>query len=246
MAVQEIQKRYAGTVAGFIWSIVNPLITIMVYWFVFSVGLRVQPIGNVPFILFFAAALLPWMTFSETILVNANVIAANTHLIKKMVFPSEILPIVTLVSNLITHFIMLLIFMIIMLVYGISLSAFNIQCLYYMLAMCAFSLGLSWLFSAINVFHKDTAVILGVVLNIWFWLTPIVYGIDVLPKNYHIMLKFNPMFYIVEGYRESFVYNVPLWHHWRNGVYFWALTLALLGVGGYVFKKLKPDFAEML
>ncbi|KJU83673.1 teichoic acid ABC transporter permease [Candidatus Magnetobacterium bavaricum] len=137
MAVQDIQRRYAGTVAGFIWSIINPLVTILVYWFVFSVGLRVQPIGDVPFILFFAAALLPWMTFSETILINTNVIAANSHLIKKMVFPSEILPFVTLVANLITHFVMLTIFMGIMLAYGRPLSFMNLQCLYYMFAMCA-------------------------------------------------------------------------------------------------------------
>ncbi|MBF0337870.1 MAG: ABC transporter permease [Nitrospirae bacterium] len=246
MAVQDIQRRYAGTVAGFVWSIINPLVTILVYWFVFSVGLRVQPIGDVPFILFFAAALLPWMTFSETLLINANVIAANSHLIKKMVFPSEILPFVTLLANLITHFVMLAIFMGIMLAYGIPLSFMNLQCLYYMFAMCTFSIGLSWLFAAINVFHKDTSVVLGVIMNIWFWLTPIVYGIDVLPEKFHVILKLNPIFYIAQGYRESFVYGVPLWNHMYQGAYFWAMTLTMLVIGGYVFKKLKPEFAEML
>ncbi|MBF0539110.1 MAG: ABC transporter permease [Nitrospirae bacterium] len=246
MAIQDIQRRYAGTVAGFIWSIINPLVTIMVYWFVFSVGLRVQPIGDVPFILFFAAALLPWMTFSETLMINTNVIAANAHLIKKMVFPSEILPLVTLVANLITHFVMLAIFMGIMLAYGRALAFINLQCLYYMFAMCVFGMGLSWLFAAINVFQKDTSVVLGVVINIWFWLTPIVYGVDVLPKQFHIILKLNPIFYIVQGYRESFVYRIPLWRHMYLGAYFWIVTLTMLAVGGYVFKKLKPEFAEML
>ncbi|KJU81507.1 ABC transporter, partial [Candidatus Magnetobacterium bavaricum] len=109
-----------------------------------------------------------------------------------------------------------------------------------------FSIGLSWLFSAINVFHKDTSVVLGVVINIWFWLTPIVYGIEVLPKQFHVILKLNPIFYIAQGYRESFVYAVPLWNHMYQGAYFWFVTLTMLVVGGYVFKKLKPEFAEML
>lgn len=246
MALQEIKNRYVGTLGGIFWSLINPLLIILVYWFVFSLGLKVQPIGNVPFIVYFCAGLIPWMTFSDTLMTNTNTLSQNSYLVKKMVFPTEILPIVNLAANLITHCILLIILSIILAFSGILFSIFNLQFLYYLAALCIFCIGLSWLLSSINVFFRDTAVILGVITNIWFWLTPIVWIIEMMPSDYRSFIRLNPMFYIVDGYRRSFIYHIPFWENYGLGIYFWSISFIFFIIGGMVFRKLKPEFADVL
>ncbi len=246
MAVQEIRKRYAGTLAGSVWFIINPLLTILVYWFVFSVGFRVRPVGDIPFIVVFSVGLIPWMTFSEILTTSTNAVTGNAHLVTKMVFPTEILPFVNLVASLIAHGVMLIILLMILFFNGMAFSLFNLQFFYYLFALSAFSIGLSWLFSAVNVFYRDTAIILGVIMNIWFWLTPIVWGIEMLPEQYQTFIKLNPMFYIVEGYKYSFIYHTPFWHNYRLGIYFWGTGILFFAIGGLVFRKLKSEFADVL
>ena len=246
MALQEIKKKYAGTLGGFVWSVVHPLILILVFWFVFSLGFKIQIKGNIPFIALFCCGLIPWITFSESLMANTNAIIGNPHLSTKTVFPTEILPVVNIAANLITHVIMLVILLAVLLFNNISLSIWNIQFIYYLFAMLTFSLGLSWFFAAVNVFFRDLGQILSVVLNIWFWITPIVWHIDILPSRYHFFIKLNPLYYIVAGYKSSFLYHVPFWQHYSIGIYFWVICLFSFGFGGIVFKKLKPEFAEIL
>ena len=246
MAYQEVKKRYAGTVAGFIWTIVNPLVTILVFWFVFSVGFKIQPVGKFSFVIIFFCGFIPWLTFSETLLFNTNAIVGNAHLVKKTVFPTEILPLVNLVASLISHAVMLVILAVVLLINDISFSIYNIQFIYYFFSLVVFSLGLGWFFSAINVWLRDANQIIGVVLNMWFWLTPIVWLIDMIPKKYQFIIKLNPMFYIVDGYKQSFVYHVPFWENYQLGIYFWVVALSTFFFGGYVFRKLKPEFADVL
>ncbi|MBF0518193.1 MAG: ABC transporter permease [Nitrospirae bacterium] len=246
MALQEIKDKYLGTLGGVLWSVINPLLIIFVYWLVFSLGLKVRPIGDAPFIVYFCAGLIPWMTFSDTLVANTVVLSKKSYLIKKMVFPTEILPIVNLISNLISHGIMLIIYIAILLHSGISLSLMNLQFMYYLFALCIFSLGLSWLLSAINVFFPDTSVILSVIVNIWFWLTPIVWLIEMLPYKYKNFIKLNPMFYIVDGYRNSFIYHIPFWHNYKQGVYFWLISLLLFVGGALIFRRLRSEFGDIL
>lgn len=246
MALHDIKSRYIGTIGGVFWSLVNPLLTILVYWFVFSLGLKVQPIGDVPFIVYFCAGMIPWMVFSETLSTSTSAITRNSYLVKKMVFPTEILPIVNLVANLISHGILLLIFLVILALNGILFSLFNLQFLYYLAALCVFSISLSWFVSSVNVFFRDTAMIAGVIINVWFWLTPIVWIIESMPPAYQLFIKLNPMYYIVDGYRKSFIYHTPLWEDGWFGVYFWVTNLMFLIIGGMVFRKLKPEFADVL
>lgn len=246
MAIREMQSRYAGTLAGFVWSVINPLMVILVFWFVFSVGFKVQPVGNVPFIVVFMSGMIPWTMFAETLMANTNAIIANAHLVKKTVFPTEILPIVNLVASSITHVIMLIILALLLLFNKIPFSFYNFQFLYYLAALSVFSIGLGWIFSAVNVFYRDTGQILGVIINMWFWLTPVVWLMDIIPQKYQFIIKLNPMYYIVEGYKESFIYHAPFWQNYKLGIYFWAIAVLLFIVGGLIFRKLKPEFADVL
>jgi lipopolysaccharide transport system permease protein/teichoic acid transport system permease protein len=246
MAVREIQSRYIGTLGGLVWAMINPLMFILVYWFIFSVGFRVQPAGGVPFIVVFLCGLIPWSMFAEALTTSTGAISANPHLVTKTVFPTEILPIVNITASLITHSIMLGIFIVILLFNNISLSFYNLQFLYYLSGLLIFSLGLSWISSAINVFYKDVGQALGIVLNLWFWFTPIVWSQDMIPSKYQFILKLNPMYYIVDGYKSSFIYHSVIGHNMLTGICFWVVCMAVFITGACTFKKLKSEFAEVL
>ena len=246
MTVREIQGRYVGTLGGLTWSVINPLMMILVYWFVFSVGFKIQPPGGIPFILVFLCGLIPWTLFSDTLASNTEVILSNKHLATKTVFPTEVLPLINFLASLVTHGIMLVILIIMMWINGIAFSLINFQFLYYLAGLFVFAMGLSWLVAALNVFYRDVGQILRVTLNLWFWLTPIVWLIDMIPEEYHWFLNLNPMMYIVTGYKNSFVYHVPFWDASNPGFYFWAMSLAFFVAGGLIFRKLKPEFAEVL
>jgi len=246
MAVREIEKRYIGTLGGLAWSIINPLMMILVYWFVFSVGFKIQPPGGIPFILIFLCGLIPWTLFNETLIKNTEVIRENSHLVTKTVFPTEILPLINFIASLITHGIMMVILLVLMVANGVAFDWINFQFLFYLGALSFFIFGLSWLLAALNVFYRDVGQILGVVLNLWFWLTPIVWLTDMIPAEHRWWLQLNPMTYIVTGYKNSFFYHVPFWEHPESGLPFWGLSLVLFMTGGMIFRKLKPEFAEVL
>ena len=163
-----------------------------------------------------------------------------------MVFPTEILPVVSLVVALINHVFILAMLLVILWASGISPSIYNFQFLYYLFALTIFGLGFSWFLSAINVFFRDVAQIVSVALNMWFWLTPIVWHADMLPPGVREIVVLNPMYYVVEGYRASFVYHTGFWLNQRMGIYFWVIALSLFVIGGLVFRRLKPEFAEVL
>jgi len=246
MAMREIQSRYVETFGGLLWSIIRPLMTIAVFWFIFSAGFRVRPAGDVPFLVVFLCGLIPWMMFTEVLMTSTNVISTNVNLVTKTVFPTEILPLVCLVASLITHGIMLVIFAVVLLVSKMSLSFYNFQFLYYLFALSVFSLGLGWFLASVNVFCRDIAQGLGVVLNLWFWLTPIVWNIEMIPQKYRYIIKLNPFYYIVDGYRASFIYRLPIWHNYRLGICFWVVCLSMFAIGAFTFRKLKSEFAEAL
>ena len=246
MAITEIRSRYVDTIGGLVWAVAHPLLVILVYWIVFSVGFKITPPGGVPFILVFLSGFIPWIIFNETLLSNTSVIQTHSHLATKTVFPTEILPVVRLLVSLVTHFIMLLVLLAIISVSDISFSIYNFQFLYYLFALSMLILGLSWLFSSINLFFKDTAHILQALLPLWFWLTPIVWFKEMIPVNYQWVLALNPLGYIVEGYKKSFIYHTPFWEDTASTIFFWTAGLTALVMGGLVFRKLKPEFAEVL
>jgi lipopolysaccharide transport system permease protein/teichoic acid transport system permease protein len=246
MAGQEIHARYVGTIGGLTWSVLSPLAMILVYWFVFSVGFRVQSVGHVPYVLMYICGVMPFLMFSEALTNSAEAIVKNPFLAKKTIFPTEILPGVQLLAALVGHGILLLILAVLMPLHGVTFSLFNVQSLYYLGAMSVFCLGLSWVVAAANVYYRDMSQVLKVALNVWFWATPIVWPLDIMPEQYRPLLRLNPLCYIVEGYRGSLLYHVPFWHEYAGGLYFWTVTLAFLVIGATVFQRLKPGFADVL
>ena len=246
MAVRDVAGRYAGTVGGIIWAIVHPLATVIIYWFVFSVGFKARGPAGMPFVLYFVSGLVPWVFFSEVFGANIQAVTANTQLVKKMVFPVEILPIVNFISGSFVHLIMLIILVFLACIYGHVPSLAAIQVVYYYASLGCFLLGVSWLFASLQVFYRDISQVMNVVIGLWFWLTPIVWSPEIIPPQYMRVLEYNPIYYIIEGYRAALITGRPLMMDWSRNLQFWSVTGPILLLGACVFRKLKGDFADVL
>ena len=246
MAKREVTNQYIGSLLGFIWTFINPVVMIFVFWVVFSIGFRVQPSNNVPFVVWLTAGMAAWFVFADIINGSSKVIVSNAHLIKKTLFHSQILPVIKIISCLITHSVFLFILIVLILLQKMPFSLYYVQFLYYLLCMCVLALGLGWTVSALNPFIRDIGQIVVVVLQMGFWATPIFWDINMMPHKIQMIFKLNPMFYIVQGYRESFIYFFPFWRHPYQTLYFWALAVTIFGSGALIFKKLKPQFADVL
>ena len=246
LAKREIAAQYVGSLLGFVWTFINPIMMILVFWVVFGIGFKAQPMGNVPFVVWLTAGMASWFIFSDIITGSAGVIVSNSHLVKKTIFHSEMLPVVKIVACLVTHLIFLLILVGLIVFHKLPISFWYLQFFYYLFGMLVLSLGLSWAVAALNVFIRDVGQIVGVILNVGFWATPILWDINIMPWGLQTVLKLNPMFYIVQGYRDSFVSFSPFWEHPYLTAYFWFVAIVMFVGGALVFKKLKPQFADVL
>ncbi|WP_036696061.1 ABC transporter permease [Paenibacillus taiwanensis] len=245
LARADFKKRYFGSFLGITWAFIQPLITILLFWFVFQVGFRSTPIDDVPFILWLSCAIIPWNFFSESVQASTGSILENSFLIKKMVFKSEVLPVVKIYAALFVHLFFLIFLMAMFLFYGYGFSIYYIQVFYYLIASLTLVLGVAWITSSLMLFLKDTSQVVAMLLQFGFWLTPIFYPVTFIPEKYQFIYRLNPMFYITDGYRNTFIYHKWFWES-PGTMYFWTVTTVLLGVGYYVFKKLKPHFADVL
>ena len=246
LAVRSFQNRFIGTGAGIAWCVMSPLATVLVYWLVFSLGFKATGPKGIPFAVYFMSAFLPWMFVSEALSSSVGAVVANRHLVKKMVFPTEVLPVVEILASTFAHLILLIFTILLLLVHGVVPGWWSLQIVYAYLCAVSLSLAIGWLLAAVNVFHRDVGPSLTTALNFWFWSTPIVWSVDMLPERWLPLLNLNPMLHIVESYRAALLYDRPVWSDASQPLVFWVLVL-LLGISGaYVFRRLKPEFADML
>lgn len=246
MAIHDFRSRYVGTLGGAIWAFAQPLAIVTIYYFVFAVGFRVQGPENVPFILWFVGGLVPWFAFNETLMAITGSITGNAHLVKKTVFPTEVLSIVHIASGVIPHLIFLCVLLILLFFFQVPFHLERLLVAYYFGCIVVLLLGLGWLLSALQVFYRDISQGLAILLNIWFWATPIVWPESIIPEAYHWVMFYNPMYYIVNGYREALVYDTVAWPGALETVWFWAVAGLLVLLGAFVFRRLKPEFADVI
>ncbi|AGF78944.1 ABC-type polysaccharide/polyol phosphate export system, permease component [Desulfocapsa sulfexigens DSM 10523] len=246
MAKREVKSQYVGSTLGLVWTFIHPLVLIFVFWVVFSVGFKAVPASNVPFVVWLTAGMTCWFAFSDMISGSTNIVVGNSNLIKKTVFPAQILPVVKITSSLVAHSIFVLILMGLILLQRLPFSIFYFQSLYYLFCMLVLVLGLSWLFSSLNVFVRDINQAVALALQVGFWGTPIFWDINIMPQKIQSVLKLNPMFYIVQGYRDSFLNFIPFWDHPILTLYFWVVALSIFILGAVVFRRLQPQFSDVL
>lgn len=246
MAKKDFKTRYIGSYLGAIWGFIQPTIYIIIMWFVFMKGFKSPPISNFPFILWLMAGMIPWTFFSDSFSSATNCVLESSYLVKKLVFRVSILPIVKIISALFVHAFFLVVIFVMFYAYGYKPNIYNIQVFYYLFATITLVLGLSWLTSSLVVFVKDVGQIVSVILQFGFWLTPIFWSFDILPRKIYNIMSLNPIYYIVKGYRDSFIYHKWFWEDMRLTIIFWSVNITIFIIGTIVFKKLRPHFSDVL
>jgi len=242
----DFKQRYLGNMLGIAWAFIQPTILILIFWFVFQVGFKSQPVDDFPFILWLITGMFPWFFFAEGLANGTNCIVANNFLVKKVVFRVSLLPIVSLISALVIHAFFICFMFAMFIYYGYSAEIYWLQIPYYLLATSVLLLGLSWLTSSVVVFFKDTGQFVAMIIQFGFWLTPIFWSMKMVPEKYHWIVQLNPMVYIIDGYRSSMIYHQWFWNDINATLYFWLVTAGVFILGGLTFRRLRPHFADVL
>jgi len=244
---RDFKDRYSGSFLGLVWAFIEPLAMMCIMWAVFSLGFRSKSdSGGIPFVAYLFVGMAAFNFFSDAIGSSSNVVRSYSFLVKKVKFKIAILPIVKLNSALLVHLIFLLIVIPIVWLSGVTPTIYWFQVFYYIFSLVFLMLGLSWFLSAIGVFIRDISNVVQIILNASFWMTPIFWNAKMVPEKYSVFLFVNPLYYIVQGYRDSFLYRIPFWEHPIHTLYFWSVSLGTLLLGIVVFKKLRPHFADVL
>lgn len=248
LSVNDFKTKYAGSYLGIVWAFIQPIVTILVYWFVFSVGLKAGRVSDYPFVLYLVSGIVPWFFFQDALNGGTNALIEYNYLVKKVVFKISILPIVKIFSALFVHVFFVVFSLVICALYGYLPGLQTIQIVYYSGCVFLFTLGLVYATSAIVIFFRDLTQIINIVLQVGIWMTPIMWDLSMLDAYplLQSLFKLNPMYYIVSGYRDAMLGKVWLVEHWKWGVYFWAVTVVLFLLGALIFKRLKPHFADVL
>ena len=246
LSYSDFKKQYLGSYLGIVWAVLRPLLFILVLWFVFDIGFKTKPIdGDYPFVLWLLCGMIPWFFFAEAVGKSMNSIVGNAFLVKKVAFRVSVLPLVSILSSLVVHLVLVGIMVLFFLFYGYMPTIYWLQLPYYVFCTMILVLGIGWLTSAVRVFVKDISEIIGVIIQFGFWLTPIFWSIERVPEAYRFILKINPMFYIVDGYRKTFIEQVWFWEAYKITPYFIVVTGVLFVGGAIVFKKLRPHFGDV-
>lgn len=246
LSVNDFKTKYAGSYLGVIWAFVQPVVTVLIYWFVFQVGFRSGSVQSVPFILWLVAGIVPWFFFAEAWGSATSCLMEYSYLVKKIVFQIRLLPLVKITSSFFVHLFFVILTFTIFLLYGINPSMYATQVVYYSLCTICFVFSLSLISSSLIVFFKDLGQIISLILQFGMWLTPILWNSTMLPASYRWILKVNPVYYIVEGYRDALINKVWFWERYNQSIYFWLLTSVLFLIGITIMKRMKPHFADVL
>lgn len=246
LSKNDFKTRFTGSFFGIFWAFVQPVITILIYWFVFSVGFRSPGVADCPFVLWLTAGLVPWFFFSEGWGGATNSLMEYSYLVKKVVFKISVLPIIKVISaafvSLCFHLFMFVLFML----QGYMPDIYWLQFLYYMVCNFALVLSVSYITCSVIPFFRDLGQIIGIVLQIGVWMTPIMWSIEMLPLAWRWVMKLNPMYYIVQGYRDALSTKQWFWQDITWTIYFWGLVGILFILGNIIFKRLRPHFADVL
>jgi ABC-type polysaccharide/polyol phosphate export permease len=250
LVLRELKARYKNSVLGFVWSLLNPLAMMIVFTIVFGV---LWPNGSIEkYPLFLLCGLLPWNFFSNSVMGSINSIVDNGNLVKKVYFPRETLPIATVLANLVNFLLAFIVLFGVLIVFRANFSPWLWLLPVVILIQTCFTLGIAFFLSTVNVFYRDTMMIMDVVMLAWFFLTPIFYTVELVPATLEIgtlvidlrrwLYILNPMASIVNMYRDL------LYWGYRTDLDFFLRTavtaLAVLAAGYWFFNRYSNRFGE--
>jgi ABC-type polysaccharide/polyol phosphate export permease len=237
LALKELKIRYKRSILGFLWALLNPMLLMLVLTAVFS---TMMPMQQVHYPVFLLSMLLPWTFFSQSLSYAAESIVGNGDLIKKVRVAKLVFPVAAVVSNMIN----LLLSMIPLALIVLAMRhPFHLTWLYLpvpILALTILTLGATFFFAAVNVYYRDVSHILQILLQVWFYVTPIIYSLEYIPQKYRIYFKLNPIIYVMNGFRLGVYYGMlPTW---QSVVASFVCAFAALYFGFWVFRRRQHEF----
>lgn len=252
LVIRELKARYKNSILGFLWSLLNPLAMMVVFSAVFTFMIPSHDIPLYP--IYILCGLLPWNFFSASIMASVNSVVGNAALIKKVYFPREILPIAAVLSQLVNFLLALIVLFAVLILFQGRFSPWLWMLPIVVLIQTCFIIGLAFILSTLNVFYRDVAMIMDVVVLAWFFLTPVFYPLDILPQEYvlfgiawdvhRLMYILNPMASIINTYRDLLYWGV------YTQLDFFLRTAATAGgtlvVGYWFFTRYSGRFGEEL
>ncbi|MFB3776461.1 MAG: ABC transporter permease [Bryobacteraceae bacterium] len=244
---RDFEKRFVGSAAGWLWGVIHPLVLLASWTFVFDVCLKMTlgP-GEVTdnYTLFLFCGFLPWLLFQDTVQRSSTCLLENANLITKTIFPSEVVPLSIFLSSLIHHLIGLALVVAAVAIWLNRISVMLVFLPIYMVLIGLLAVGLGWIVAALQVYLRDTAQMLVVIMTLWFWVTPIFITEAQYPSWARFLIKANPMAYVVRAYRDRLLsYSLPSLKELAILTVYSVVTFVL---GGLFFRQLKKGFADVL
>jgi len=242
----ELARRYAGSLFGSAWAIAYPALQVGVYWAVFVLGLKLNVAGGVPFSIMLIAGMVPWFAFAEGLATITASISGNSQLLKRVVFPAELLPISSLLAALAVHCVVVALAIGSLWFLGYPPTLRLLLLVYYGGCMAIFMLAAGTLLAMANAVFRDVGQLLGSALWIWFWATPIMWPAGLLPAKWHWLAAINPLNYVVQGYRLAFLGPAASSSEPGAALWFWCVTGTLAALAFAVFRRFKQEISDLL
>jgi lipopolysaccharide transport system permease protein/teichoic acid transport system permease protein len=246
LSIRDFQQTYIRNLFGFVWAILDPLAFVVILYFVFGARFASKDPNGIPFGMYLLMGYIAYDFFSNSLNSVTSSIHSHSFLLKKINFKVATLPIIAILAILMMHGVVLSVTIVVLMLNHVFPTLMWLQLFYYIFALMILIISVGWLTSSIYLFFPDVRNIVAIILRILFFLTPIFWNMEGLEHKHQLILKLNPIYYIVNGYRDSFFYQKGFWEHPALTLYFWALTLIFMVIGVAVFKKLRPHFADVV
>ncbi len=244
---RDFDQRFIGSTAGWLWGVIQPLVQLLSWTFVFSICMKQQVPpgqGTQSYPLYLFAGMLPWMLFTDTVQRSSSSMLEHANLITKTVFPAEVVPISVFVSSLISHGMALVLAIAAIAVTENHITPLLLLLPLYMAVLGLFSVGIGWIAASLQVYLRDTVQMVSVLLTFWFWLTPIFITEEQVPEKLQFLILGNPLSYVVRAYRQTLLtYSPPSLDEFGIVA---ACAIATFILGGLFFRHMKRGFADVL
>jgi teichoic acid transport system permease protein len=230
---------------GGLWQFLNPASQLITYWLVFGIGLKgSSTLGDYPFFIWLISGLIPWFFINSVILEGSMSVLTQVNIVSRMKFPMSVLPSIKLVSNSFAFIIMLVLLFATLMIYNINAGKYYLQLPYYLFACYIFLFALTLLFSTITVLIRDFQQVLHSIMRMLFFFAPIIWDPTTFSPVFNTVLKLNPIYYLIEGFRATFLGEAWFYEDHIYTIYFWSVTLLLLIVGCILHVSMRKKFVD--
>ncbi|PKR77784.1 teichoic acid ABC transporter permease [Halalkalibacillus sediminis] len=248
LSAYELKSNNSSNYLGISWEIIQPAIQIAIFWFVFGYGIRQRAdVGDVPFFQWMLAGIVVWFLISQGILKGTKSIHQKVKVLSKMNFPMSVIPNYVIFAQFYPHLLLLVIVLILMQFIGYPISIYYLQLPIYTFGVIAILFSVTLITSTLATIAQDVQMFIQSIMRMLLYLSPILWPPQVLPDWLLTVMKINPFFYVVEGYRQSILGGE--WYfitNWEYSIYFWSMVIVLFIMGSYLHVKFRKHFVDFL